>query len=172
MPDRENVLLDVTNDSSEQSSYIIDVNYLDAAGQRVADEPFFVNYVRAGERAQEETAAFSATRRTASCEIAEVERISAPSTDDTSEVTCEVTGVDFIRDLTTAITATNNSSDVSDYLITAALVRDDIRIGTVDAVVENVRPGQSAPGDGFTTADGPARGVTCEPVYVVRTSSE
>ncbi len=171
MVDSETMLLDVTNNSSEQSSYIIDVNYLDASGQRVGDESFFINYVRPGERAQEESFAF-ATEGAASCEIAEVERISAESQDDVSEVTCEVTGVDVIGDISTALNATNGSSELSDYLVTAALVRDGIRIGTVTAVIENVGAGESAPGEGFSTVDGPADGVTCETVDVSRTSSE
>ena len=165
MVDAETVLLDVTNNSSEQSSYIIDVNYLDENGERVGDESFFINYIRPGEHALEESFALS-TAGGATCEVAEVERFSAESPDDVAEVTCEVTGVDVLDDISTALTATNSSSELSDYLITAALVRDGTRIGTVTAVIENIDAGESAPGEGFSTVNGPADGVTCEVVYV------
>ena len=168
--DSETVLLDVTNNSSEQSSYIIDVNYLDETGQRVGDEPFFVNYVRPGERALEPTFVFD-TGGGSACEIAEVDRISAESTGNLAEVTCEVTGVDFGEDIATALTVTNSSSELSDYFVTGTLVRDGVRVGTVSGFIENVQPGASAPGEGFSTVDGPAEGVTCEVVNVDRTSS-
>jgi hypothetical protein len=169
--DSETVLLDVTNNSGKQSSYLIDVNFLDAAGQRVGDEPFFLNYLRPGERALEESFAFDTAGGT-SCEIAEVERFSAESPDDINEVACEVTGEDFIGDIATRLVATNGSSKLSDYLITATLVRDGVRIGDVSALVENIRPGESAPTDGFSVVDGPAAGVNCEVVYVERLASE
>jgi hypothetical protein len=150
---------------------VIDVNYLDAAGQRIADETFFLNHVRPDERATDAHFAFNAGDAT-SCEIAEVDRLSAQSPDDVNEVTCEVTGVDVIGDISAALTATNGSSELSDYLISATLMRDGVRIGTVDAVIENVQPGQSAPGEGLSIVDGPADGVTCEVVHVERTASE
>lgn len=118
----------------------------------------------------EEAFAFSATGASG-CEIAEVDRVSAESPDDVSEVTCEVTGVDALGDISTSLVATNGSSELSDYLITAALVRD-VRIGTVNAVIENVPPGESAPGAGLSLVDGPADGVSCAVIYVQRTSSE
>ena len=49
--DSDTITLDVTNNSSDQSNYLIDVNFLDAAGQRVSDETFFLNHLRSGERA-------------------------------------------------------------------------------------------------------------------------
>jgi hypothetical protein len=170
LADSETVALDVTNNSSEQSSYVVDVNYLDAAGQRVADETFFLNYLRPGEHAIEDSTAFNAGGAS-TCEIAEVDRFAAPSSDDVAEVTCEVTGVDAIGDIATSLTATNNSSELSDYLISGSLIRDGVRIGTVTAGIENVQPGGSAPGEGFSVVDGPADGVACEIVAVERTSS-
>jgi hypothetical protein len=171
LADGDTVSLDVTNNSSEQSSYVIDVNYLDAAGQRVADETFFLNFLRPGEHAVEDSAAFNAAEAS-TCEIAEVDRFAAPSPDDVAEITCEVTGVDAIGDISTSLTATNNSSELSDYLISGSLVRDGVRIGTVTAGIENVQPGTSAPGEGFSVVAGPADGVSCEIVAVERTSSE
>lgn len=169
--DSETITLEVLNNSSEMSSYIIDVNYLDGADQRIADETMFVNHVRPDERAVEQSYAFGASGA-ASCVVAEVDRISSPSPDDTAEVTCQVNGVDGLGDIAVTLEASNGSSELSDYLISGSLVKDGTRMGTVDAVIENVPAGGSAPGDGFTTADGPADGVVCEVVYVERTSSE
>ena len=169
--DAENIVFDITNDSSKQSSYVIDVNFLDASGARVGDEPFFVNYVRPGERTVETAYVFDSAGGV-DCEIAEVQRFESESADDVTEVTCDVDGIDFADDIATAFVATNGSSETSDYFITAALVRDGIRIGTAFASIENVRPGQSAPGDGFSVVDGPDTGVSCEVVDVSRTSSE
>jgi hypothetical protein len=169
--DSDTVGLDVTNNSSEQSSYLIDVNFLDDAGQRIADETLVLNYLRPDEHAVEEHTVFNA-EGAASCEIAEVDRISAQSPDDVTEVTCEVTGTDAIGQIATSMTATNNSSELSDYSIDATLVRDGVRIGSVFAFIENVQPGSSAPGDGLSVVNGPADGVTCEVVHVSRTSSE
>ena len=169
--DAETIVLDVTNNSSKQSTYVIDVNFLDADGNRVGDEPFFVNYVRPGERAVEESFVFDSAGGV-DCEIAEVERFAAESADDVGEVTCETAGVDFADDIATTFVATNGSSELSDYFATGALIRDGIRIGTAFASIDNVRPGESAPGDGFSLVDGPDTGVTCEVVDVQRLSSE
>lgn len=148
---------------------MIDVVYRDEAGQRLADEPFFINHVRSGENVVERQSAFS--RAGTICAILEVERISAESPDDVAEVTCEVTGVDAIGDIAVRFVATNGSSGVSDYLINAALIRDGLRVGTAFGSVENVAPGESAPTGGFSWADGPADGVTCETVHVQRMAS-
>jgi hypothetical protein len=169
--DSETIVLDITNNSSKQSSYVIDVNFLDADGRRVGDEPFFVNFLRPGERAVESSFVFDSSGGV-SCEIAEVERFASESVDDVNEVVCETNGVDFVDDIATVFEASNGSSEVSDYFVTAALVRGGVRIGTAFATIENVRPGESAPGDGFSIADGPDDGVSCEVVDVSRTSSE
>ena len=170
--DPERMTLEVTNNSSRQSTYIIDVNFLDDDdGARVGDETFFVNFVRPDERVREEHFVFDSAGGD-TCEIAEVQRFAAETADDLAEVTCVITGVDPLGDIATAYTATNGSSELSDYVITSSLVRDGERIGTSHAVIENVRPGQQAPGDGFSIAAGPADGVVCEPVHVQRTSSE
>jgi hypothetical protein len=108
----------------------------------------------------------------ASCELAEVDRFAAESPDDFSEVTCEVTGLDVLGDIDTTLTATNGSTGLSDYFISASPMREGVRIGTVDASIENVEAGGSAPGEGLSLTDGPAEGVTCEVVHVERTASE
>lgn len=168
--DAETVRLDVTNNSSKQSNYIIDVNFLDDAGQRVGDEPFLLNHLRPGERAVERKFVFDSGGGV-SCEIADVERFASRAVDDVSDVSCEVDGVDFANDLKARFVATNNSSEVSDYLIDAAFIRDEIRIGTSFGSIDNVRPGESAPGDGFSFAPGPDTGVTCEVIHVERLAS-
>ena len=168
--DADTIELDLTNNSSKQSSFVIDVNFIDTGGQRVADESFFVNDVRPGERVVEESFAFS-LEGAATCEVAEVERFASESPDDTNEVTCEITGVDFADDVAADLVATNGSSELSDYFIDFAVIRDGIRVGSGFASIENVRPGESAPGDGFSFAPGPAAGATCEVVSVSRNAS-
>ena len=168
--DDDAIELDVTNNSSKQSTYVVDVNFLDANGQRVADESFFISDLRPGERAVEESFAFS-LEGAASCEIAEVERFASESPDDTSEVTCEVTGLDFADDVEAGLVATNGSSGLSDYSINFAIIRDGVRVGTGFSTIENVRAGESAPGDGLTFVPGPAEGATCEVIKVSRTAS-
>ena len=164
------VIFEVTNNSSKQSSYFIDVNFLDDAGQRVGDETTILNYLRPGETAVEEHFVFDTAGGT-SCEIAEVDRFAAESNDDVAEVTCEITGVDFVDDLETKLVATNGSSKLSDYLISVTVTRDGVRVGSGFGSVENVKPGESAPGDGFSTTPGPAEGASCETVHVTRTDS-
>lgn len=170
--DRENILLDITNSSSEQSDFIITMNFFDAAGQRIGDEPFFVTYLQPGQRALEESFAFETENPDAStCEVAEVERVASEPSDDTSIATCEVVGVDFADDIDLDLSVTNNGTVTSDYSIDMAIIRDDLRIGTAFGSVENVTPGQSAPSDGFSFVPGPADGVTCEVVHLSRTPS-
>lgn len=169
--DAESIVLDISNDSSEQSSYLIDVNFLDDGGQRLGDETFFVNFLRAGERTTEPQFVLDSSGGVA-CEVAEVDRFASVSDGNVGEVTCEITGLDFLDDIETAFTASNGSSELSDYFVTAALVRDGVRVGTSFGSIENVKPGESAPGDGFSTTDGPVDGVSCEIVNVLRTSSE
>jgi len=75
-------------------------------------------------------------------------------------------------DITTTLTATNSSSGLSDFWISASLMRGGLRVGSVDAVIENVEAGESAPGDGYSTTDGPAEGMTCDVVHVERLASD
>jgi hypothetical protein len=168
--DADTIVLDVTNNSSEQSSYFIDINFLDASGTRLSDETAFIDNLRPGEHAIEEQFVFESSGATA-CEVAEVDRYASDTSNDVSEVTCAVTGVDFADDITTTLTATNGSSKLSDYFIDAALIRDGIRFGTATGVIENVKPGESAPGEGYSFVDGPVDGVTCETVSVIRIDS-
>lgn len=168
--DRDTIVLDVTNTSSVQSSYVIDVSFLDDAGERVGDEPFFVDHLRPGERTVEESFVFDSSGGVG-CEITEVARFATESPDDVSEVACEVVGVDFVGDVAAAFTASNGSSVPSDYSITAALVRDGVRAGTAWAFIDGVGAGDTVPGDGFSVVPGPADGVECDVVHVIRTPS-
>ncbi len=102
------------------------------------------------------------------CEITAVDRYTAESDDDVSEVTCETTGVDVIE---TKLVATNGSSKLSDYYLTAVIVRDGVRVGSSLVVITDVEPGDSAPGVGIGATPGPAAGTSCETVYVDRNDS-
>ena len=166
----DTIIYEVTNNSSKQSSYFIDVNFLNDAGERVGDETTILSNLRPGETALEEQFVFDTAGGTA-CEIAEVDRFASESADDVTEVSCEVTGLDFLEDIETKLVATNGSSKLSDYLITVTIIRDGVRVGTAFASIENVKPGESAPGDGFGATPGPAEGATCETVDVSRTDS-
>lgn len=168
--DEDTIQLDVTNHSTTQSSYIVDVDYLDAGGVRISDGSTIVKDLRPGEHAVEAVIVLDAEGASA-CEIAEVERFETESTHDVGEVTCAVTGLDIFDDIAISFTATNGSSKLSNYVVNAALIRDGIRIATVVGSIENVSPGESASGDGLRTVDGPAEGVTCETVSVARIDS-
>ena len=145
--------------------------FFDEAGARLSDTNSFVNYVRPDEAFVERGFLFDGGADAASCEVVEVERIAAESPDDVGEVTCEVVGTNVLDDIDVDVSATNGSSQRSDYSIEVALVRDEVRIGTASAFVENVEPGQTAPSGAFTTVDGPAEGVSCTVVHVSRTAS-
>lgn len=167
--DSETLDIAGTNNSSKQSSYFVEVVFT-GGGTRTGDETFFVNYIRPGERFVERAFVFEGDGADA-CEVASVERVSDESPNDVSEVTCEITGEDVLGDIAGTLTATNGSSESSDYSISVSLVRDGVRIGVGNALTENVRPGESAPTDLFTTVDGPADGVTCDVVHVQRTAA-
>ncbi|MGB3735854.1 MAG: hypothetical protein WA964_12900 [Ilumatobacter sp.] len=161
---------DLTNSGSKQSSYIIDVVYRDDAGQQIGDEPFFVNYIRPGERTLEGVIG-SVPDDAAMCEIVAVERIAAESPDDTAEATCAVTGLDPAGDISTELVVMNGSGDVADYLIDFALIRDGTRVGSGFASLDDVQPGESAPSEGSSSTNGPVEGVTCEVVHLSRIAS-
>ena len=171
--DSETILVDITNSSAEQSDFTITMNFFDAAGGRVGDEPFYVNNVQPGQRAIEESYSFETENPDiASCEVAEVERYASSPSDETSDVSCEVTGLDFADDIEIGLVVTNNGADTADYSINVAIIRDDVRIGTGFGTIDNVTPGQRAPGDGFTFVSGPVDGATCDVVNVSRSESE
>lgn len=104
------------------------------------------------------------------CEVASVERRADESPDDLDEVTCAVTGEGVFGDVEATVAVTNTSSEVWDYSVEVAFVRNGIRVGGGSARVENLAAGDSGPSDVFTTTDGPSDGVVCEPVSVTRRS--
>ena len=160
------VTLAVTNNSSKQSQFTIDVNLLDASGERVDDDTIYISNLRPGETSIEKHTIFSNAEGIESAEIAKVDRRAEESPDDISEVTVEVTGVDFVGDIEVKFVATNSSSRTSDYSVEAALINaDGIRIGTASGSISNVPPGESAPDDGYSTAEW-VDGVTAEVISV------
>ncbi|MEM7340804.1 MAG: DUF2510 domain-containing protein [Actinomycetota bacterium] len=170
--DPETVVLEVVNSSSEISNYAITVGYFDDSGTRLADEPKFVNNLRPGERSIEEH--FSFEEQGTVCEVLNVDRFDSLSlAGDISEVSECVIGSepDFAGDFTGTLTAMNDTADTSDYVVDVAFFdADGIRRGTGSSFIEAVRPGESAPGDIFSTVDF-AAGYTCEVVAVSRTAS-
>lgn len=168
--DDRNIRIELTNNSSKTSSYWLDVALRDDSGRRVGDDTTFITHVRSGEQVSELGFVFDMAGGT-ECEVIEVNRTAAESPDDLGEVICTVSGEDSLGDIDAEVVATNGSSKTSTYSVTAALVRDGVRIGNGSAVIENVAVGESAPEDLLTTTDGPADGVSCEVVHVERTFS-
>jgi hypothetical protein len=165
--DIETVRLDVTNSSSEQASYTIDVAFIDGDGVRLGDEPFFISYLRPGERTIEDGYAFNGDGAV-SCEVIDVDRFPDDTEIELDAATCEIGGEDFAGDVEVSFVVENTSSELSDFDVVAALVRDGVRAGTSGVLIENVRPGETAPADGYSYVEGPASDVTCEIVYVNR----
>jgi hypothetical protein len=73
----DEVAIELVNNSSKTSNYIITTAYLDEAGNRVADETHFVNGVRPGEQVQERNTAFEDAAP--GCEVIDVERFAGES---------------------------------------------------------------------------------------------
>ncbi len=164
--------LEVVNQSSKTSTYWLDVVFYDSSGARVADSSLnLISHVRPNERAIETSiASFDAEWET--CDMLDLDRFAAESDpSEMAEVTCEITGEDFVGDVEATATATNSSSEDSDYDITVAFVNSDqVRIGTSSAYITRVRPGETAPSDIFTTSEY-ADDLVCEVVGVERTAS-
>lgn len=169
--DEETIELEVVNHSSETSSYWLTVGYFDDAGRRLADGSEFIDNLRPGERAIESTYVFE-TEGTV-CEVIDVDRFASESdAEEMAEISaCEITGTDVFGDVEASVSATNSTSESSDYSIEVAFVDDEgVRRGTGSAFVEVVRPGETAPTDLFTTVDH-SPGYRCEVVGVDRMPS-
>jgi hypothetical protein len=164
----DEILIELVNDSSKTSNYVITTAYLDEAGDRVGDEVHFINAVRTDEEVRESLIAFE--EPTEACEVIDVERFAGASTaEEFAEVgPCQLGPPDFADDATGAVTATNSSSKISDYLIEVAFLDDaGVRIGHGTAIITSVRPGESAPGN--VTSFSNAESITsCEVVSVTR----
>ncbi|MEM9894479.1 MAG: hypothetical protein AAF962_26795, partial [Actinomycetota bacterium] len=167
--DSDTITLEVVNSSPNTSSYFMTVAFFDDGGQRLADEIAFVNYLRPGERAIENQ--FTFEEQGSTCEVIEVDRILADSTDaELGDVgPCELSAdPDFAGDFQASLVATNSSSETFNYVVDVAFVDPDgVRRGTGSAFIDAVRPGESAPSDVFSTTDF-APGYTCAVVAVSR----
>ncbi len=170
--DAETIVLEVVNNSSKTSSYGLTIGYFDDGGQRLADEASFVNYLRPGERAIEEQFVF--VEQGTVCEVLDVDRFATESiADEVAEVgECEIgTEADVLGDFQAKVSATNSSSETSDYSIDVAFVDSEgIRRGTGTAFIESVRSGETAPGDIFSATDF-ASDHSCQVVAVSRSAS-
>ncbi len=170
--DADAIVLEVVNNSSKTSSYVLTIGFFDDAGQRLADEIAFLNYLRPGERAIEEQFVFE--ERGTVCEVIDADRFAAESiAAEVAEISdCEISGQpDVFGDFQATVSATNGSPETSDYSIEVAFVDPDgIRRGTGSAFIEAVRPGETAPGDLFSSANF-AEGYTCELIGVIRNAS-
>ena len=164
----DEILIELVNDSSKTSNYVITTAYLDEAGDRVGDEVHFINAVRTDEEVRESLIAFE--EPTEGCEVIDVERFAGePNADELAEVgPCQLGPPDFADDATGTLTATNSSSKISDYLIEVAFLDDaGVRIGHGTAIINSVRPGESAPGDVTSFSDA-ASITSCEVASVTR----
>lgn len=169
--DAETIELEVVNNSPKTSSYLLTVGFFDDSGQRLADEPTFLNYLRPGERAIERQ--FTFEEQGSLCEVVQVDRFAAESAaGELAEVgECGILGEDVFGDLQASVSATNGTPETSDYAIDVAFVdAEGIRRGSGNAFIEAVRPGETAPTDIFSTADY-ADGYSCEVVGVIRDAS-
>lgn len=167
----DEVVLEIVNNSSKTSTYSLTVGFFDDAGTRLADESAFVSDLRPGERAIESKFTFEESGST--CEVIDVDRFASESqAEELADVAaCEITGEGVLGDVEAIISATNSSPNTSSYSISVAFVdADGVRRGDGDSFIEAVRPGESAPGDIFTTLDF-VDGLKCEVVNADRTQS-
>jgi hypothetical protein len=169
--DDDTIEVDLTNSSKKTTSYFLTVAYLDGSGQRLADSLEFVNFLRPGQHAVEQLYVFE-TQGTR-CEVIDVERVDDESDQShLAEVSaCEVKGPDTIGGLVATVSATNSTSEKSDYDVTVAILDGaGIRRSTGFTYIETVRPGETAPVEVFASVDHQP-GYTCEVVGVIRSAS-
>jgi hypothetical protein len=169
--DENEIVLEIINNSSKTSTYTLTVGFFDDAGTRLADESMFVSDLRPNERAIESQFTFESSG--SACEVIDVDRFAAESqADELGDVAaCEITGQDGLADVEATISATNSSPNTSDYSVSVAFVDDEgVRRGDGSSFIQAVRPGESAPGDIFTTLDF-MDGLKCEVVNVDRFQS-
>ena len=92
---------------------------------------------------------------TPGCEVIDVQRWAAESVPaEMDEVgACQMVAPDIFGHASGRLAATNGSSKISDYMVRVAFVNaGGFRIGSGTAIIESVRPGESAPGDVFSFA--------------------
>ena len=167
--DEDHVEVELVNNSSKTSTYLMTVAFLDGSGTRLADEFGSISHLRAGERAIEKIFTFESVGEV--CEVIDVDRTASESDpDELAEVSdCAVNGEDGLGDASASVQAINGSSKNSDYQVSVAFIdAEGVRRGTGFSLIEVVRAGESAPGDIFSTVDF-VDGMTCEIVHVDRT---
>ncbi len=170
--DEDTIVLEIVNNSPKTSSYLLTVGFFDDAGQRLADEPSTVSYLRPGERAIEEHFVFE--EQGTACEVIDVNRFAAESVaSEVAEVSlCQIGAEpDVLGDFQATLSVTNDSPKTSNYSIEVAFVDPaGIRRGTGTAFIEAVRTDETAPSDVFSTATF-ADGYTCQVVGVTRNAT-
>lgn len=144
--DKDTIVIELLNHSSKSSSYSLTIGYFDDGGQRVGDGAVFVNHLRPGERAIEETFVFEDVGTV--CEIVSVERMAAESNAGELDEAgaCQLgDAANVLGSFDATVSATNGSPETSNYLIDVALVdSDNVRRG----IWCRGHPGSSAGGVG------------------------
>lgn len=170
--DPQTIVLEVVNSSSDTSSYVITVGFFDDAGNRLADEPMFLNHLRPGERAIEKQ--FTFDEQGTVCEVIDVDRFASESTsDDLAQASeCEIgADPDALGSIEASLSVTNDSPETSDFAVDVVFIDSDgVRRGSGATYIQAVRSGEIAPGDVFTVLDHD-EGYSCEVVAVTRLAS-
>jgi hypothetical protein len=167
--DDEYIEIELQNSLPVSATYWLTVGLYDDANTRLGDTSVFVNYVRAGERAIEQSYVFEDDGPGFStCEVIDTDRFADEIDSDllASVSACEVTGEDFAGDIEGSISVTNNGAAMSDFNVTVAFVDGDgVRRGTGSSSVEAVAPGETAPSEVYSTVPYSA-GMLCDVVAV------
>ena len=169
--DSGSMQLDVTNTSSERSSYMVEVDVLDPNGTRIGDETVFINHLRPGERSIEDSPIFDTTGGQ-TCVIARVVRLQSPPSDDLTGVDCLLVEEDPAGTVSVRLTVSNRAPMMASFTVAVALVRDGVRVGTTIASIQDVGPDESGSFVTGITVSDPAASLACEVAYVERLASE
>ncbi|MGH1504078.1 MAG: hypothetical protein ACRBI6_11020 [Acidimicrobiales bacterium] len=157
-----------TNSTSDIVDYWLTVAFFDDAGNRIADEAAWLDSIRPGETIVEDQFTFEEGWTT--CEVIDAD-VSSVDLDPTllADVSaCTVEGADFAGDVSGSVSVTNSGDAAGDYVVDVALIDPSgQRRGTGTIYIDQVRPGETAPGDLFTWVDHEP-GFTCEVVTAIR----
>lgn len=149
------------NTSDRQASYKVDLTVPGVDGARAVS---FVNSVRPGERfvhRDEDVRWAGADVCTADVAERGVDRF-----DDVEHASCEVTAVETDGTVLVEIEATNDHTEPADIAVVAAVMADDIRIGTATAFFDDVDPSAEASTETRASAQAPSEEVACEAVHM------
>ncbi len=163
LPD-DQLQLSATNSSASVVDYWLTVAFFDEAGNRIADEAAWLDSVRPGESIVEDQFAFE--EGWSSCEVidADISDVTIDQALVADVSACTVEGADFAGDVSGSVSVTNSGSDAADYVVDVALLDPTgLRRGTGTIYIDQVRAGETAPGDLFTWVDHEP-GFTCEVV--------